>query len=204
VHLVHYASDLIPFLDEVPKLVDRESTWCKKEETVSVDDSEDESTDGTDDGYIPRLEDEDDTYVGKGGVPFERRTRAPASSNPPAPQGRQLASGAERPYHVAGSNSAPNVATTTSTSSDQSSFSPVPPIPNRSGLEQEAVFTHDRHAPRNARVNVKELQRVANSIMQTETLHIAQEITRRMLILFKKIEVCIGISCLVDRVVDLV
>jgi hypothetical protein len=190
VHLVHYASDLIPFLDEVPKLIDRESTWCKKEETVGADDSEDESADETDDGYIPRLEDDEEAYVGRGGAAFERRTRTPASSNPPAPQGRQMPSGAERPYHAAGSNSAPNVATV-GTGSDQGSFSPTPRpvLPIRAGFEQETVFTHDRQVGRNARVNVKELQRVAHAIMQTETLHIAQEITRRMLFLFKKIEV---------------
>lgn len=191
VHLVHYASDLIPFLDEVPKLIDRESTWCKKEETVGADDSEDESADETDDGYIPRLEDDEEAYVGRGGAAFERRTRTPASSNPVAPQGRQLPSGAERPYHAAGSNSAPNVATIASTGSDQGSFAstPHPAMPIRAGFEPETVFTHDRPVGRNTRVNVKELQRVAHAIMQMETLHVAQEITRRMLLLFKKIEV---------------
>jgi hypothetical protein len=190
VHLVHYASDLIPFLDEVQKLTDKESTWCKKEETVGADDSEDESADETDDGYIPRLEDGEEAYVGRGGAAFERHGRAPVTSNPSVPPGRHLASGVERPYHAAGSNSAPNVTTIASTSSDQGSFSPTAlPMPIRACFEQETVFTHDRAVGRNARVNVKELQRVAQTIMQTETVHIAQEITRRMLMLFKKIEV---------------
>lgn len=195
VHLVHYASDLIPFLDEIPKLEDRESTWCKKEETVGADDSEDESANGTDDEIIPRLEDDEDTYVGKGGGAFERRTRTPASSNPSAPSGRTLSVGAERPYHAAGSNSAPNVATTASSTVDPPGVSPLPPLPTRSiassapGFEPETVFTYDRAVGRTARVNVKELQRVAHTIMQMETVHIAQEITRRMLFLFKKIEV---------------
>ena len=202
VHLVHYASDLIPFLDEIPKLEDRESSWCKKEETIGGDDSEDESANGTDDEIIPRLEDDEETYVGRGGGAFERRTRTPASSNPTAPpQGRTLTAGGgggERPYHAAGSNSAPNVATTASTSTEPPSGSgALPPLPTRTaassmpGFEPETVFTFDRVVGRTARVNVKELQRIAHTVMQLETVHIAQEITRRMLILFKKIEVCV-------------
>lgn len=192
VHLVHYASDLIPFLDDIPKLEDRESTWCKKEETVGGDDSEDESANGTDDEIIPRLEDDDETYVGRGGGAFERRTRTPASSNPTAPQGRTLSAGPERPYHAAGSNSAPNVATSASNSVEGSNA--LPPLPNRSvasstpGFQPESVFTYDRVVGRTARVNVKELQRISLAIISLETVHIAQEITRRMLVLFKRIE----------------
>jgi len=58
------------------------------------------------------------------------------------------------------------------------------------GFEPETVFTFDRPVGKSTRVNTKELQRIAQSIMQLESVHVAQEITRRMLILFKRIEVC--------------
>jgi hypothetical protein len=180
VHLAHYASDLLPFLDEVPKLVDREASWSKKEETVG-DDSEDESFNASDDEIIPALDDPDDTYVGKGKA-FERRT--PASSNPPPPPQQATT---QRPYQPKASSSAPNVATI-----------PAPPVPsvgiNRAfssvGYDTaDSIITFDRQVNSKTRVNVKDLQRIAHAILQMETVHIAQEITRRMWLLFKKVEV---------------
>lgn len=185
-HLVHYGSDLLPFLDEVPNLVDRESTWCKKEDVGVESDEGEPDVDTEDEIVLPTLDDEDETYMGKGKA-FERRT--PVSSNPQPPNRSTIT--VDRPYPAKASSSAPNVATT--------SMPHVPPMPSQPihrnpvsttyGQQQEGVITFDRPTPRTARVNSKDLLRVANSILQTETVHVAQEVTRRMLIHFKKIEV---------------
>jgi hypothetical protein len=191
VHLVHYASDLLPFLEEVPKLVDRETSWAKKDDIIS-DDSEEESLNGTDEEILPALDDDDETYVGKGKA-FEKRT--PSSSNP-APPPPQLPSD-NRPYGTKASSSAPNVATIVNTSP------PVPSIQSPKGISsptgysnelQESVITVDRPLHRSTRVNIRELRNTASCIIQTEPVHTAQEITRRMLALFKKIEVTIWSS----------
>lgn len=186
VHLVHYGSDLLPFLDEVRNnLVDKESSWCKKEDVVGSD-TETDSGEENEDDLLPAPDDNDETYRVKG-KGFEKRT--PVSSNPQPPSKSTI--NPDRPYPAKASSSAPNVATT--------SMPPLPPVPSQPasripgstgyGHQAESVITFDRPVPRNARVNIKELLRVANSILQSETVHVAQEVTRRMLVLFKKIEV---------------
>lgn len=190
VHLVHYASDLLPFLEEVPKLVDRETFWAKKDDVVG-DDSEEESLNETDDEILPALDDDDETYVGKGKA-FEKRT--PSSSNPAPPP--QLPSD-NRPYTTKASSSAPNVATIVNTTPPVPSTQPPKGILSPTGYSnelQDSVITIDRPLHRSTRVNIRELRNTASYIIQTEPVHTAQEITRRMLVLFKKIEVRIRSS----------
>ncbi|KAG8833059.1 hypothetical protein FRC17_000064, partial [Serendipita sp. 399] len=181
VHLVHYASDLLPFLEEVPKLTDRETFWSKKEEIVG-DDSDDEG-EATDEEIIPQLEDDDDTYVGKGKA-FEKRP--PTSSNPSAPPHQTVG---ERPYPPKASSSAPNVSTVPPPlPPPAASFQSRLPSGSISRDATEKVITADRVVGKSAKVNTKELRKVSNAIQEIETVHIAQEVTRRMLILFRKIE----------------
>ncbi|CAG7847101.1 SubName: Full=Uncharacterized protein {ECO:0000313/EMBL:CCA69114.1} [Serendipita indica DSM 11827] len=179
VHLVHYASDLLPFLEEVPNLTDREASWSKKEDTVGVD-SDDEVADGTDEDAVLALEDDEETYLGKAKGAFEKRP--PASSNPgPPPQTTQ------RPYPPKASSSAPDVATVSS----QPSMPAQPRLPTGSSHLQQApekVITSTRITGKQPRVNPRELMNVANAIQNMETVHIAQEVTRRMLLLFRRIE----------------
>lgn len=178
---MHYASDLLPFLDEVPKLVDKEVTWAKKDENVG-DDSEDESFNGTDEEILPALDDDDETYVGKGKV-FEKRT--PVSSNP-APPPIQLP-GDNKPYvSKASSSSAPNVATI----SNVPSLQPPKGVMSPAATDLlESFIAVDRPLTRSTKVSIRDLRTVAGQIIQNEPVHIAQEITRRMFVLFKKIEV---------------
>lgn len=168
--------------------MDREASWSKKEEKANVESDEDNGD--SDEEVIPTLDDDEESFVGKGKSP-EKRT--PAQSNPQPPN---IPTQGERTHVAKASSSVPNVAI-----SSNSSIPPLPPPPSIQSLPlkmgtgsdqtHEAIITLIRNdGTRNLRVNTKELQRVAITIMQTETVHIAQEITRRMLILFKQIEVC--------------
>ena len=181
VHLVHYASDLLPFLEEVPNVTDRETSWSKKEDTVGAD-SDEEVADGTDEDAVLALEDDEETYLGKAKGAFEKRPPASSNPGPPPPQTT------ERPYPPKASSSAPDVATILN----------QPPTPAQlrlpmgsSHLQQapEKIITATRIAGKQPRVNPRELINVANAIQNMETVHIAQEVTRRMLLLFRRIEV---------------
>ncbi|KAG8823765.1 hypothetical protein FRC19_003196 [Serendipita sp. 401] len=178
VHLIHYASDLLPFLEEVPKMTDRETSWSKREE-IMVHYSDDEG-EATDEEMLPQLEGDDDAYIGKGKV-FERR--APTSLNPLPPI---LQAASERLYQPQASSSASNVST----------FPTTPTVPFRprilSGLisrdTTEKVITATRIPGKMSKANIKDLRKVSNAIQDIGTVHIAQEVTRQMLVLFKKIE----------------
>ncbi|KAG8803705.1 hypothetical protein FRC16_003649 [Serendipita sp. 398] len=194
VHLVHYASDLLPFLEEVPKMTDRETSWSKREEVVA-DDSDDEG-EATDEEILPQLEDDDDAYVGKGKA-FEKRP--PTSSNPPPPIPQ---AGGERPYQPKASSSAPNVSTVPSTPA--APFQPRMPSGSISRDTMEKVITATRTTGKTVKVNIKDLRKVSLAIQEIETVHIAQEVTRRMLVLFRKIEVSLchlllPYACLIVR-----
>ncbi|KAE9411110.1 ras GEF [Gymnopus androsaceus JB14] len=67
-YLLHYGSDFLPFLEVLPTLVDRDSSWALK-----VDDTADES----DDSYS-LLEDDDESV----------KSAAKSNSSPPADQGK--------------------------------------------------------------------------------------------------------------------
>lgn len=192
VHLVHYGSELLPFLEELPSLVDKEATWCKKEERTG-DESEDENGESEDE-VLPALDDDEAAYVGKG---KSQDKRAPTQSNPQPPS---LPGHGERTHVAKASSSAPNV--TTPISPD---VPPLPPPPsvgqvpakiNTSGdhLHESVITVSRSESSRPLRVSTKDLQRVAAAIIQSESVHIAQEVTRRMLILFKQVEVLFLLS----------
>ncbi|KAG8750194.1 hypothetical protein FRC14_000727 [Serendipita sp. 396] len=96
VHLLHYASDLLRFLEEVPKLTDRETSWTKREEFVA--DDSDNKGEATDEEMQPQLEDNDGAYVGKGKA-FEKRPQTSLN----------LRAAGKRPYPPKASSLASNV-----------------------------------------------------------------------------------------------
>src|SRR5258708_1392667 len=61
VHLVHYGSDLLPFLEDVPTLKDADTMWAKKENAPHLQDED--SDDGNsmfEEAYVPQAGDRDD------------------------------------------------------------------------------------------------------------------------------------------------
>ncbi|KAG8847674.1 hypothetical protein FRB91_011526 [Serendipita sp. 411] len=135
VHLVHYASDLLPFLEETPKMSNIEASWRKTEEIVA-DDSDDKCG-ATDKGL------------------------------------KALFFSSWCVYGPA------NIGCIISTSD-----AVWLDIERYNG---EGDHGHSRHWE-NGKVQYQGPAKVSNAIQEIETVHIAQEVTRSMLILFQNIE----------------
>lgn len=78
-YLLHYGSDFLPFLELLPTLVDKDSTWALK-----IQDSEDES----DDGYS-LLEDDDESMNRSIGSSGPGRSPSRSKPKPPPPATRE-------------------------------------------------------------------------------------------------------------------
>ena len=172
VHLVHYGSDLLPFLEDVPTLKDADTMWAKKEDAPHLQD--DDSDDGNsifEEAYVPQPSDRDD-QPSRG-----KRARGKAAGAPPP------------------GDSSSRPATVGSTA-----YSALTPVSSRTrdtvpkdGQFREGTMTMNRIDPPKAstlRVNTKELLRISNIIVAIDHNHVAQEITRRMAAMFEVIQVC--------------
>lgn len=173
VHLVHYGSDLLPFLEDVPTLKDADTMWAKKEDAPHLQD--DDSDDGNsmfEEAYVPQARDGDDQpNRGKRG-----KVKASVRSSGADSQ-------SAKDTWKAGVTTNQPVTTVSSRSRDG--------LP-KDGQFVEGTITMNRldtiKAP-TLRVNSKELLRVSNVILTLEAHHVAQEITRRMAVMFGAIEV---------------
>ena len=145
--------------------------WAKKEDAPHLRD--DDSDDGNSMFEEP--------YVPQGGDGSDRGKRVKGKANP-------LSGGSNsRPANDARKASATASTTLTLVNSK-----------NRDGLPKDGHFgegtmTMNRLDPAKAstlRVSAKELLRISNIILNLEPHHIAQEITRKMAIMFGAIQVC--------------
>ena len=170
VHLVHYGSDLLPFLEDVPTLKDADTMWAKKEDAPHLQD--DDSDDGNsmfEEAYVPQARDGDD-QPSRG-----KRGKGKAS------------------VRSGGDSRSVNDTRKASVTTSQ----PITSVRSRDGLPKDGQFgegtmTMNRLDPVKAstlRVNTKELLRVSNTILTLEAHHVAQEITRSMAVMFGAIEV---------------
>ena len=165
--MVHYGSDLLPFLEDVPTLKDADTMWAKKEDAPHLQDED------SDDGNSMFEE----VYVPQAG---EKRGKGKAS-----------ASSGSRSTNDTSRTGVKANQTLTSVSSK-----PRDGLP-KDGQFGEGTMTMNRLDPAKAstlRASTRELLRVSNIILTLEPNHVAQEITRRMAVMFGIIEVC-SLSC---------
>jgi hypothetical protein len=183
VHLVHYGSDLLPFLEDVPALKDTDTMWAKKEDAPHLQD--DDSDDGNsmyEEAYVLQTGDGDDQ-------PGRRKRGRGKASTGALLSGSATQSGNDVWKSGPITNPAP-----TSVNSQGSDGLPI------DGQFREGTITMNRLDPAKAstlKVNVRELLRISHNILTLEPQHVAQEITRRMATMFGVIEVCFVLSSVV-------
>ena len=170
VHLVHYGSDLLPFLEDVPTLKDADTMWAKKEDAPHLhDEDSDDGNSMFEEAYVPQVGDRDD-QPGRG-----KRGKGKAIASPGSSSGRSTND----------TRKASLVANQTLASASSKSLP-------KDGQFGEGTITMNRFDPTKVstlRVSSKELLRVSNNILTLEPNHVAQEITRRMAVMFRVIEV---------------
>jgi hypothetical protein len=102
-HLLHYGSEFLPFLEQLPSLVDQDATWALKSE-VSDADSDVYSLEDEDEGH--KIEDKEESDTGS-----EPQTVALSSSRPAAsstsPQSRERKSSLPLPRALLSPSSIP-------------------------------------------------------------------------------------------------
>ncbi|KAH7104396.1 ras GEF [Auriculariales sp. MPI-PUGE-AT-0066] len=188
VHTAHYGSELLPFLETIPRMRPRPNAWYKPIEDAPRADSDDE-----DGGAGTGAGDSDDDRG-------HSATTHPSSANGttmaagvatlvPPPQPRERASsfpvqststtmGALTSAPATAPAAAPGLGRVATGSGPASGSAPALPLPQplpTPPMPQSVV-------------NIKDLQRVCGHFQLIEPMAVAQEITRTMLGLFLKIE----------------
>jgi len=136
-HLLHYGSEFLPFLEQLPNLEDQDSAWALKAEI----------SDGDSDEYTPEDENDEETLTTKSEVESDTLI----SSDPH-----------QDAFH----------------SRERKSSLPLP----------KALLSSDGITP--PKQHIRDLVKLAQTVLNTDSDHIAQEITRLGVHLFLKIKAC--------------
>lgn len=197
IHTAHYGSDLLPFLDAVSELRDRDNAWYAPIEDAPP--GEDEENDYDEDQglivdgeeHVPKVQlastNEADSAATSAGAAAGTSSSSLALGPPQAGPARERASSFPMQSSTTAASTAPaivaaNGSTPSLRPSPGAGPSSVPPVPVPSAGLGMPVSSGPR-------ANIKELQRIGQLFQLYDATHVAEEITRHMLAMFMKIEV---------------
>lgn len=200
VHLIHYGSELLPFLDQSKEEVDVETFWCKTDPQFEEDsDKEDSEEDLARDIRVARepisvtssapIGDADSLEGQSASDPKGKRKASTVGYPLAEPSGNRTrastgVSSSNLPGQYAYGTGAAGAGTTTSPPSGFQNPARPPQDPR-----EAAINVQGEERFRNLFVEPRKLLRVVGGILQNDPVHIAQEITRKMAIMFVAIEV---------------
>lgn len=145
-HLLHYGSEFLPFLEQLPGLVDQDSAWALKV-VISDNDSDD---------YIPDDEDDEETHTA--------RSQAGSGSSISAGSHRVALPSRERRTSL--------------------------PLPNALLSPTQLNGVNPHAYDQSPKQHIKDLVKLAQTVLNTDSDEIAQEITRQGVKRFLEIKVC--------------
>lgn len=144
-HLLHYGSEFLPFLEQLPGLVDQDSAWALKV-VISDNDSDD---------YIPDDEDDEETHTAKS-------------------------------QDGSGSTISADSHKVAFPSRERKSSLPLPKALSPAQLNGINPQAYDQ----SPKQHIKDLVKLAQHVLNTDSDEIAQEITRQGVKRFLEIKVC--------------
>lgn len=193
-HLVHYGSDLLPLLEQLPSLRDRETTWCKQEsnrhllgdDESDMEDSEDEITREA----TTAIDSDTITSRRTNGHESKGKSRASLTTGPVADETGVMSRTRSGTGTSASTMNADVARSVFSSASSTGLISPgaLGRIDEPRG--GDAVMTVDgaeRYQP--LFVEPRKLHRISGLVLTCEPTYMAQEITRKMAAMFVRIEV---------------
>ncbi|KZW02160.1 ras GEF [Exidia glandulosa HHB12029] len=188
IHTAHYGSDLLPFLDAVLELHDRENAWYKPIEDAPLGDDEENDYDD-DPGSLLESEEHQPKRQPVGakdadsnGITASATSSSLALGPPSAGPARERASS----FPLQSGNAATPSGPAPTANGSTPSLRPSPgPGPTTVVVPAPSAGLGISHMPR---ANLKELQRIGQLFQLYDTQHVAEEITRYMLAMFVKIE----------------
>lgn len=158
---MHYGSDLLPFLEELPLLEDVDASWGYKGD----------DRDGSDEDAAGILDDEDGESMRRDSVQAPSVAASTLEESVTEQKSKAHPSARERKGSLSSKSILSNPLTTTVSGSSESS---------RMSAKSVGV----------PKASIKDLLKVGNALSQYEMIDIAEEITRQQSELFMAIEVC--------------